>query len=193
MGAKDCGNLEGFWTLGSRAPYHPNFSIVGTDLKMVLETDYQKSAGYASFNWQCHSSGASYDKKICPSKYDGSAESGCYVQSSRWQPGKEVSCSMDNAACLTTTCSADGISSFFRGDLFHVNSKHEGTFMEQLEQDIRVLKRKDTGEVLQKKQAGVQCGYEVVGNGIQINWNYADCKVAPTMKDGKIAYGITIQ
>merc|ERR1719238_76181 len=117
-------------------------------------------------------------------------ESGCYTQSNLWQPGKDVSCSMDNAACLTTTCSADSISSFFRGDLFHVNSKHEGTFMEQLQADIRVLKRKDTGAVLVENDP---CGYTVSDNGVNINWNYEKCDVAPSMKNGKIAYGITIQ
>ena len=91
---------------------------------------------------------------------------------------------------MTTTCSADGISTFFRGDLFHVNSKHEGTFMEQLQQNIRKLRRTDTGAVLVENDP---CGYTVNGAGVEINWSYAGCGVAPTMKNGKITYGITIQ
>merc|ERR1712088_758996 len=70
------------------------------------------------------------------------------------------------------------------------NSKHEGTFMDQLQADIRVLKRKDTGAVLVENDP---CGYTVNGNGVNINWNYEKCEVAPSMKNGKIAYGITIQ
>jgi len=162
------------------------YSLVGTDLKFVLSTDESVRGGNVEFNWQCRS----YGNDICPSKFDGSEASGCYTQSSAWQPGKDVSCSMENAACMTTTCSASGISSFFRGDLFHVNSKHQGTFMEQLQAGIRVLKRKDTGAVLVENDP---CGYTVNGDGVEINWNYADCGVAPSMKNGKIAYGVGIQ
>jgi hypothetical protein len=178
---------------GSEVLWYPDelegatkYSLVGTDLKFVLSTDVSVNGGSVAFNWQCRS----YGNDICPSKFDGSEESGCYTQSNLWQPGKDVSCSMDNAACLTTTCSADSISSFFRGDLFHVNSKHDGTFMEQLQADIRVLKRKDTGAVLVENDP---CGYTVSDNGVNINWNYEKCEVAPSMKNGKIAYGITIQ
>lgn len=69
--------------------------------------------------------------------------------------------------------------------------------MKQLQQGIRVLKRKDTGVVLQDvmdpNNIGDLCGYQIVDGGIQINWNYADCNVTPTMKNGMISYGITIQ
>jgi len=162
-------------------------SLIGTDLKFVLSTDESVRGGHVEFNWQCRS----YGNDICPSKFTaGDEDSGCYVQSSAWQPGKEVSCSMDNAACLTTTCSADSISSFFRGDLFHVNSKHDGTFMEQLQQKIRKLRRTDTGDILVENDP---CGYTVNGAGVEINWDYEQCNVAPSMKNGKIAYGVSIQ
>ena len=160
-------------------------------MKLIVSTD--STPGYTTdgqihFDWQCRS----YGNDICPSKFiAGDVDSGCYTQSNLWRPGKDVSCSMDNAACLTTTCSASGISAFFREDVFHVNSKHPGSFMEQLQQGIRVLKRKDTGAVLVED---APCGYQVVDGGVQVNWNYAACGVAPTMtKTGKIAYGITIQ
>ena len=48
--------------------------------------------------------------------------------------------------------------------------------MEQLEQDIRVLRRTDMGEVLLKKKPGVPSGNEVVGNGIQINTTRRECR-----------------
>ena len=195
----DCGIHNG----GSWMPYSTyytglvpamtKFSIVGTDLKLVLKTDFSVSGGFAQYNWQCRS----YGNDICPSKYDGSADSGCYVQSEPWQPGKNVSCSMENAACMTTTCEADGISAFFSENLFHVNSKHSGSFMEQLQAGHRVLRRADTGAILQDvmdiNNTGDLCGYQVVDGGIQLNWNYWMCGVAPTMKNGKITYGITLQ
>jgi hypothetical protein len=195
--ADDCGIFNGgAWDLASyyhQTPAKTKLSLVGTDMKMILDTDYSIKGGFVDFNWQCRS----YGNDICPSKFDGSADSGCYTQSSPWQPGKDVTCSMDNTECLTTTCLADGISTFFRGDLFHVNSKHEGTFMEQLQQGIRVLKRKDTGDVLQDvmdpNNIGATCGYHIVDGGVQLNWNYAQCGIAPTMKNGMISYGITIQ
>ena len=31
--------------------------------------------------------------------------SGCYVQSGEWEPGKDVSCKMENEACLPVECS----------------------------------------------------------------------------------------
>ena len=81
---------------------------------------------------------------------------------------------------MTTNRSGDGISSFFRGDLFHVNgSKHPGTFMEQLEQDIRVLRRTDMGEVLlNKKKPGIPFGndvkesVEMTSNIIEVQYNF---------------------
>ena len=62
--------------------------------------------------------------------------------------------------------------------------------MEQLEQGIRKLRRADTGAVLVQNDP---CGYTVNGAGVEINWNYEQCNVAPSMKSGKIAYGVSIQ
>jgi len=62
--------------------------------------------------------------------------------------------------------------------------------MEQLQQKIRKLRRTDTGDVLVENDP---CGYTVNGAGVEINWNYEECGVAPSMKSGKIAYGVSIQ
>lgn len=132
---------------------------------------------------------------ICPSKFDGTPDSGCYTQTpSVWTANTPVECSMDNVDCLTTTCDASSIDAFFREDLFHVNSYHTGSFMDQLAADIRILKRADTGAILGNEATpGVTCGYQIVNGGIRINWDYAACNVAPTMESGKIAYGVKIQ
>ena len=131
---------------------------------------------------------------ICPSKYDGTPGSGCYTQTpSVWTANTSVECSMDNNDCLTTTCDAGSIDAFFREDLFHVNSYHTGSFMDQLVAGIRVLKRVDTGAVLGNEATGVTCGYQIVNGGIRINWDYTACNVTPTIISGKIAYGVKIQ
>ena len=98
------------------------------------------------------------------------------------------------ARCLTTNRSGDGISSFFRGDLFHVNgSKHPGTFMEQLEQDIRVLRRTDMGEVLLKKKPGVPSGNDVEEsvktsniNEVQYNFKKIETKISEILLSNRL-------
>jgi len=188
-----CGIFNGAsWSSASwyagHAPAKTKYSLVGTDMKLVVSTDYSVAGGFADFNWQCRS----YGNDICPSTYNGrSSYSGCYVQSDLWQPGKDVSCSMENSYCLSTRCSADRIDAFFHDGLFHVNKKHPGSFHEQLQQGIRKLRRADTGAILQENQP---CGYKVLTDGVELyEWNYADCGVAPSMKNGKIAYGVTLQ
>merc|ERR1712241_815153 len=127
---------------------------------------------------------------ICPSNYDGTAESGCYTQSPAvWSENTEISCSMDNAACMDVTCEAGGLSAFFREDLFHTNSEDGRSFVEQLVAGKRKLKRSDGTDVLQNQP----CGFEVVNGGIQVNMNYEDCQLVPTMADnGMIQYSVTV-
>ena len=112
-----------------QTPATTKLSLVGTDMKMVFDSDYSINGGFVDFNWQCRS----YGNDICPSKYDGSADSGCYTQSGLWSPGKQVTCSMDNAACMTTTCGATSINAFFRADLFHTNDQDSDSFADQLD------------------------------------------------------------
>ena len=67
-----------------QTPATTKLSLVGTDMKMVFDSDYSINGGFVDFNWQCRS----YGNDICPFKYDGSADSGCYAQSGLWSPGK---------------------------------------------------------------------------------------------------------
>jgi len=131
--------------------------------------------------------------EICPSKYDGTPESGCYTQSAPWHPGKDVTCSMENAACMETTCSATGISAFFRANLFHTNSQNTETFMKQLHDGTRAIYIEGSSTPLVPND--VNCGYGTNSNGLYINWEYgnAACPLAPTMNaNGKIEYSVKL-
>jgi len=135
------------------------------------------------------------DGDICPSKFvAGNADSGCYTQSAPWRPGKSVSCSMENAACMTTTCEAGSIYAHFRADLFHTNSKDSRSFMQQLESGTRALYREgDSDPLILNNPNG--CGYTITSTGIEIEWDYSNpaCPIAPTMNaNGKIEYSIKI-
>ena len=85
---EDCGIFNGdAWDISSwyhQTPATTKLSLVGTDMKMVFDSDYSINGGFVDFNWQCRS----YGNDICPFKYDGSADSGCYAQSGLWSPGK---------------------------------------------------------------------------------------------------------
>ena len=127
---------------------------------------------------------------ICPSKYDGTPESGCYTQSPAvWSENTPVSCSMDNVACMDVTCESGGLSAFFREDLFHTNSEDGRTFVQQLVAGKRKLKRSNGVDVLENQP----CGFEVVDGGIRVNMNYDECQVLPTMTaSGMIQYSVTV-
>merc|ERR1711935_470602 len=79
------------------------------------------------------------ENDICPSKYDGTKDSGCYTQSAPWHPGKDVTCEMTNDDCMSTTCSATGISAFFRKDLFHTNSQNTEHITKQIHDGTRAI------------------------------------------------------
>jgi len=186
---EDCGIYNGdAWSLSylySNKPATTKLSLVGTDMKMVFDSDYSIHGGFVDFNWQCRS----YGNDICPSKFDGSADSGCYTQSGLWSPGKQVTCSMDNAACMTTTCGATSINAFFRADLFHTNDQDSDSFADQLAKGTRAIYREGSTTPLVEN---APCGYTVNGNGIEINWDYAECQVAPSLNGDKIEYGVRL-
>jgi len=127
---------------------------------------------------------------ICPSKYEGTAQSGCYTQSPAvWSENTPVSCSMDNTACMDVTCESGRLSAFFREDLFHTNSEDGRTFVQQLVAGKRKLKRSNGVDVLENQP----CGFEVVNGGIRVNMNYDECQVLPTMTaSGMIQYSVTV-
>jgi len=116
-----------------------------------------------------------YDESpLCPSEYFGEPEDGCYVQNTPWdavtQP--EITCAMENKACLNVSCSADGITAKFRADLFHSNLFDNGRgFIEQLNDDTRELY---IGGV--KVEKGGQCGFTTDGDFVVLdNWSYSAC------------------
>merc|ERR1711935_1119780 len=117
---------------------------------------------------------------ICPSKYDGAnASSGCYTQSPpAWSVNTPVSCLMDNAACMNVTCEPGSLSAFFREDLFHTNSEDGRTFVQQLVDGKRKLKRSNGDDVLHNQA----CGFVVVNGGIQVNMD----------NNGMIQYSVTL-
>jgi len=171
------------------APVQTKYSLIGTDMKMVVSTDFSISDGFTEFNWQCRS----YGNDICPSKYDGTKDSGCYTQSAPWHPGKDVSCSMTNDDCMSTTCSATGISAFFRKDLFHTNSQNTEHITKQIHDGTRAIYIEGSSTPLTPND--VSCGFGMNPNGIWINWEYGnvDCPLAPTMNaNGKIEYSVKL-
>lgn len=121
---------------------------------------------------------AQASNSICPSNYDGqNANSGCYSQSEEWAPGKDVTCSMENDACLTVTCGVGNIDAFLRHDLFQTNLKHADQIMEQLANGERKL-------YINNAEVDVDdpdCGVTFEDEGIRVNWNYAACGVSPSM------------
>ena len=166
-------------------------------MKLVFTSDNTGHGGHAEFNWKCRgsvvdtTSDAAND--VCPSKFDGDADSGCYTQSEPWRPGIDVTCSMNNAACLTTTCGASSISAFFRDDLFHTNSQDSDSFIQQLRKGTRAIYREgSTVPLVENDPNG--CGYTVDGDGIRIDWEYGnpDCPVAPAMIGNMIEYSVKL-
>merc|ERR1711935_356346 len=128
---------------------------------------------------------------ICPSKYDGAnASSGCYTQSPPvWSVNTPVSCLMDNAACMNVTCEPGSLSAFFREDFFHTNSEDGRTFVQQLVDGKRKLKRSSGDDVLHNQA----CGFVVVNGGILVNMDYNECQIMPTMSNnGMIQYSVTL-
>ena len=45
-----------------QTPATTKLSLVGTDMKMVFDSDYSINGGFVDFNWQCRS----YGNDICP-------------------------------------------------------------------------------------------------------------------------------
>jgi len=121
---------------------------------------------------------ASASNNICPSNYDGQdSNSGCYTQSEEWAPGKDVSCAMENDACLTVDCGVGNINAFLRHDLFQTNLVHADQIMEQLAAGERKLYINNS--LVDPNDA--KCGLSFEANGVRVNWNYADCDINPTM------------
>jgi len=114
--------------------------------------------------------------EICVSKYDGTAESGCYTQSETWYAGTPVSCSMDNAACMDVTCDASSIKTHLRADLFHTNLEDGRSFMEQLQSGDRKLFVNGV-----ERAEGGPCGFTVDASGVNLDWDYEACEVSPSM------------
>merc|ERR1712242_302543 len=82
------------------------------------------------------------ESPLCPSEYFGNPYDGCYVQNQPWNSVDlpEITCSMQNKACLNVSCAADGITAKFRADLFHSNEFDDGKgFIEQLNAGTRKL------------------------------------------------------
>ena len=96
---------------------------------------------------------------------------------------------MDNAACMTTTCGATSINAFFRADLFHTNDQDSDSFADQLAKGTRAIYREGSTTPLVEV---APCAYTVNGNGIEINWDYAGCQVAPSLNGDKIEYGVRL-
>jgi len=122
--------------------------------------------------YQCY-----HGNDICVSEFDGTPESGCYVQSNTWYPGVDVTCAMENDACLSVDCSANSIRAFLRKDLFHTNLHNADSFMDQLKAGTRALYVNNV-----QVAHGGPCGFSADENGITLDFDYKACDVKPTMK-----------
>ena len=139
---------------------------------------------------------AKASSNICPSNYDADvgADSGCYVQSAVWTPGTDVSCDMQNAACLTVTCGVGNIDAFLRHDLFQTNNYNTDEIMDQIANGDRKLYINNN----LVDPDDEDCGLTMANGGIQVNWDYAKCNVSPTMDtndEGKdvIVYSLAVK
>jgi len=127
------------------------------------------------------------DSPLCPSEFNGQEDSGCYVQNNDWTPGADITCEMMNTACLKVECSPSGISATLSAKLFHTNLEDDRTFAAQLQAGARKLSVNNK-EVRENET----CGFNIAGDDVVINWNYADCEVSPTLVGDDIHYSLTV-
>jgi len=115
------------------------------------------------------------ESPLCPSEYFGNPNDGCYVQNQPWNSVDlpEITCSMQNKACLNVSCAADGITAKFRADLFHSNEFDDGKgFIEQLNAGTRKLYL-GSNEILKDGP----CNFTTEGNFVILdNWSYSLCR-----------------
>merc|ERR1712193_139053 len=124
---------------------------------------------------------------LCPSEFNGQDDSGCYVQNEDWTPGADITCQMMNKACLKVECTPSGISATLSAKLFQTNLEDDRTFAAQLQAGARTLSVNN--KEVSENQA---CGYTIDGDDVILNWNYADCEVAPTLVGNDIHYSLTV-
>ena len=115
------------------------------------------------------------ESPLCPSEYFGNPYDGCYVQNQPWNSVDlpEITCSMQNKACLNVSCAADGITAKFRADLFHSNEFDDGKgFIEQLNAGTRKLYL-GSNEILKDGP----CNFTTDGIFVILeNWSYSLCR-----------------
>ena len=120
------------------------------------------------------------DAPLCPSEFNGGADSGCYVQNLDWFAGMadDIVCTMENNACMDVSCSAGGIYAKLRHDLFHENLKHAGRFTDQLAAGQAMLTFGG-----QEVQPTGDCSYTISADGefIILDWHYDNCEVKPEL------------